>query len=180
MSEFRLVASFTDEERCVHSIERLREAGVRPRVFSPIPCRKIVEALYERPSYVRSWVLAGGIFGALSGFALTLGTSYEWNLNTGGKPIASIPPYLIIVFELMILCGGIAGVLGFLFTSRMPETDRLPGYNEHFSGDRFGLELICDETESARLETILKDSGADEITSEPVQSPELSPGHAAH
>ncbi len=168
MSEVRLVASFADEERCVHTIERLREAQVRPQVFSPIPSEKIIDALYERPSFVRSWVLAGGIFGALSGFALTLGTSYEWNLNAGGKPIASIPAYLIIVFELMILCGGIAGVAGFFFTSRMPVTEPLAGYNAHFSADRFGLVVSCDEAESARLEALLKEGGADEVTREPV------------
>lgn len=180
MSEVRLVASFADEEQCVHAIERLRAAGVRPHVFSPIPSEKIVEALYERPSAVRNFVLAGGIFGALSGFALTLGTSWEWNLNAGGRPIASVPPYLIIVFELMILCGGLAGVAGFFLTSQMPVTEPLAGYSPHFSGDRFGVVLISDEAESARLETLLKESGADEVTREPVLTAQPSPGHAAH
>jgi Alternative complex III, ActD subunit len=163
MSEVQMVASFADEEQCVHTIERLREAQVRPRVFSPIPSEKITEALYEGRSSVRNWVLSGGIFGALSGFALTLGTSYEWNLIAGGKPIASIPAYLIIVFELMILCGGIAGVMGFFFTSKMPVFEPLAGYNNHFSGDRFGLVVDCDEAESGRLETLLKEGGADEV-----------------
>ncbi|HTW87973.1 MAG TPA: DUF3341 domain-containing protein [Candidatus Binataceae bacterium] len=180
MSEVRVVASFTDEEQCVHALERLLADGVRPRVFSPIPSEKINHALYVKRSHVRGWVLTGGIFGALSGFAITLGTSYEWGLNAGGKPIASIPPYLIIVFELMILCGGIAGVLGFFSNARVPALDPIEGYSNHFSGDRFGIMVICDEAEGGKMETLLKESGAAEVTSETLYSAELSPGHAAH
>ncbi len=166
MSEVRLVASFADEEQCVHAIERLREARLRPQVFAPIPSEKINEALYEGRSRVRAWVLAGGIFGALSGFAITIGTSYEWNLNAGGKPIDSLPPYLIIVFELMILCGGIAGVLGFLFNAGVPALDPIAGYDTEFSGDRFGVTVSCAEADSARIEALLKEGGAEKVVRE--------------
>ena len=91
MSEVRLVASFADEERCVHTIERLREAHVRPRAFSPIPSEHINKAIYKRSSFVRWFVLLGGITGIITAFVMTIGTSLEWNLVTGGKPIASIP-----------------------------------------------------------------------------------------
>lgn len=168
MNEVRMVASFGNEAGCVHAIEGLRGAGHRPQVFSPIPSERINEALYEGRSRVRAWVLSGGIFGALSGFAITLGTSYEWNLNAGGKPIASIPPYLIIVFELMILCGGIAGLLGFFFYGRVPALDPIPGYNEQFSGDKFGVMVTCADTDSARVEALLKENGAEQVTSEPL------------
>ncbi len=168
MSDVRMVASFPDEEQCVHMIERLREARLRPKAFSPIPSEKIREALYEQPSRVRAWVLGGGIFGALSGFAITIGTSYEWNLNAGGKPIDSLPPYLIIVFELMILCGGLAGLLSFFFYSRLPVLDPTPGYSEHFSSNRFGVVVDCADTESSRIEALLREGGAEEITSEPL------------
>ncbi len=166
MSEVRIVASFADEERCVHAIERLREAKIRPQVFSPIPSEKINEALYEGRSRVRAWVLSGGIFGALSGLAITIGTSYEWNLNAGGKPIDSLPPYLIIVFELMILCGGIAGVLGFFYNAGVPVLEPVSGYETHFSGDRFGVMVSCEETESTRIEAILKEGGAEKVVRE--------------
>ena len=168
MSDVRIVASLGNEAHCVQAIEVLREAGYQPRVFSPIPSEKINEALYERPSRVRAWVLSGGIFGALSGFAITLGTSYEWNLNAGGRPIGSIPPYLIIVFELMILCGGIAGLLGFFYNGGIPALDPIAGYSERFSGDKFGMVGGCADTEASRVEALLRDNGAEQVTSEPL------------
>ncbi len=164
--EVRLIGSFPDDERCAHGIEKLKEAKARFYAYYPIPSEKIEEAIGLGKSPVRAWVLAGGIFGVLSAFALTIGTSLEWNLNAGGKPIASIPPYLIIVFELMILCGGLAGVLGFFFNSRMPVLDALPGYSPRFAGDRFGLVVPCSEADSAQLESLLREAGAEEVVRE--------------
>ncbi|MBF6568082.1 MAG: DUF3341 domain-containing protein [Candidatus Binataceae bacterium] len=175
MNELRLVASFDQEERCIEALKHLLELKIRPRVFSPIPCERIIDLLYEKRSRVRGWVLGGGIFGALSGFALTLGTSYEWSLRVGGKPIASIPAYLIIVFELMILCGGLAGVSGFFMNTRMPVIDPFPGYDGHFSGDHFGVVVVCEESATERLETLFKEAGADQVEREAIVAP---PQHA--
>jgi hypothetical protein len=175
MNEVRLIASFNNERSCVQALERLRDLKIRPRVFSPIPSEKIVDLLYVGRSRVRAWVLSGGIFGALSGFAITLGTSYEWNLIAGGKPIASIPAYLIIVFELMILCGGLAGVGGFFLNTRMPVFDPLPGYEGHFSGDHFGMVVVCEESATERLESLFKEAGADKVEREAIVLP---PHHA--
>ena len=167
MSDVQIVASLGNEEHCVQALEVLRESGYSPRAFSPIPSEKINEALYERRSPVRAWVLSGGIFGALSGFAITLGTSYEWNLNAGGRPIASIPPYLIIVFELMILCGGIAGLLGFFYNGGLPALDPIAGYSERFSADKFGIVVSCADTDAGRVEALLRENGAEQVNSEP-------------
>jgi hypothetical protein len=38
----------------------------------------------------------------------------------GNKPLVGIPPYTVIAFELMVLFGGLSGMLGLLWTSRMP------------------------------------------------------------
>lgn len=160
----RIIGSFGDEEQCLHAITRLHEAQVRDfRIFAPIPSEKINAALYPQRSRVRAWVLSGGIFGALSGFAITLGTSFEWGLNAGGKPVGNIPPYIIIAFELMILCGGIGGVLGFFFHGRMPVFEPLPGYRAPFAGDRFGIVIRCEESDRWRLESLLRDCGAEEV-----------------
>ena len=105
----------------------------------------------------------------LTAIALTVGTSWEWNLNTGGRPIASIPPYIIIMFELMILIGGLSGVTGFFLHSRLPAFESEGGYRSRFGADRFGLVVRCDDGDAARLESLLRDAGADEIVREAIQ-----------
>jgi hypothetical protein len=163
--DVEITASFSEEETCALAIENLRESGfLRIRFFSPIPCEKLLRVFDLDRSPVRAWVLAAGIIGALSGFALTIGTSLTWSHVVGGKPIISMPPYIIIAFELMILCGGVTAVIAVFALGRLPQFETLSGFSSRFSSDRFGVVVRCAESEAAHAESILKDSGADQIT----------------
>jgi Alternative complex III, ActD subunit len=174
MSDVIVVGTFVNEDECAEGITALHQAHVRDfRAYSPIPSEKIAEAASEARglgrSPVRIWVLIGGITGFLAGLALTVGTSWEWNLNTGGKPVASIPPYIIIMFELMILTGGLMGLLGFFLHSRLPAFESEIGFRSRFEADKFGVVVRCNESDASRLETLLRNSGAENVTREPVQ-----------
>jgi hypothetical protein len=78
------------------------------------------------------------------------------------------------MFELMILFGGISGVIGFFFHSRMPVFDPEPGYRSRFNADKFGLVVQCAENEVSRCESILRGAGAEDIQRE------AAPAAAAH
>jgi hypothetical protein len=159
----RLTGVFAAEEACARAIEQLRERPGELQAFSPFASERILEALRVRPSPARRWVLAGGITGCASGFALTIGLSAEYPHVTAGMPIVSIPPFVIIAFELTILFGALAGVLGFLVHGRFPQLAPVAGYDERFSADRFGLSLECAATERAALTRLLYDAGAVEV-----------------
>jgi Protein of unknown function (DUF3341) len=167
----QLVATFRSDEECAEAIEMLHHEQIRTfRAFSPIMSEPIIEASQAAheasKSYVRIWVLCGGITGVLTAIAVTIGTSWEWNLNAGGRPIASIPPYIIIMFELMILIGGLSGVTGFFFHSRMPVWEPDPAYRTRFGADRFGLVVRCEDEQAAKLDALLREAGAEEIVRE--------------
>ncbi len=162
-----IVGSFGDEHGCVLGIEKLRGVkSIAVRIFSPIPSHHIADAIGKPKSPVRAFVLTGGILGVLTALAITIGTSWEWNLVVGGKPIVSWPPFIIIIFELMVLFGGISAVLGFLFNARVPAFEIEKGYSSRFSEDRFGIIVRCAEGESARIESILREAGAEEVVRE--------------
>jgi len=162
-----IVGSFSDEQACARCIAMLRGLGpLAVRVFSPIPSHHIEHAIGKPKSTVRAFVLTGGILGILTALAITIGTSWEWNLVVGGKPIVSWPPFIVIIFELMILFGGISAVLSFLFNARVPAFEIEKGYSSRFSEDRFGIVVRCADGESARVESILKDAGAEEVVRE--------------
>ncbi len=167
MSTIAIISWFADDTRCAQAIEELRAAQVGDfNTFSPIPSHKIEHAIGRSKSPVRWLVLAGGISGVLSGLAITIGTTYEWRLNAGGKPLLSWPPFIIICFELMVLLGGIFGFFGVLTLSGVPTTAMAPGYDGRFGEDRFGIVVRCDEAEAARVESMLKESGAEEVVRE--------------
>jgi hypothetical protein len=67
------------------------------------------------------------------------------------------------MFELMVLFGGISAVLGFLLNAGVPAFEIDAGYSSRFSGDRFGVVVRCEEGDSTRIESILRDAGAEEV-----------------
>ncbi len=165
-AEVELVGAFPDEERLIHCVEQLQAAQTRFRVFSPIPSEHINRTIYKSSSFVRWYVLLGGITGIVTAFTLTTGTSLEWNLVTGGKAIASLPPYIIIAFELMVLFGGISALASWVLLANLPTFEPLSGYRSRFSSDEFGLVVRCAEGDAPRFESMLREAGAQEITRE--------------
>lgn len=167
MSTITLRGSFTDETQCARAVEDLRSARIGDfNTFSPFPSHKIEHAIGRSKSPVRWVVLVGAIAGVLTGLAVTIGTTYEWRLNSGGKPLVSWPPFIVICFELMVLLGGIFGFFGMLGLAGVPTTESVPGYEGRFGEDRFGVVVRCDEAEAARVESMLKESGAEEVVRE--------------
>ena len=165
-----IISSFADEAQTAHAIEKLRTAEIKSfTAFSPIPSHKIEHAIGRKKSPVRWIVLFGGISGVITGLAITIGTTYEWGLNAGGKPLLSWPPFIVICFELMVLLGGIFGFLGVLGLARVPTTESEPGYDGRFGEDRFGLAVRCDETLAAQIESMMRELGADEIVREGIE-----------
>jgi molybdopterin-containing oxidoreductase family membrane subunit len=105
----------------------------------------------------------GALTGTASGFALTIWTALKWNLITGGKPVVSIPPFVVIAFELTILLGGLCTLLGLFVTAQLPSLRMSPRYDPRFSADRFGVEVTCDAAERRVVEDVLRSAGAEEV-----------------
>ena len=82
---------------------------------------------------------------------------------TGGKPIVSIPPFMIIAFELTILFGALSGVAGFLVLRPVSAARPVSGYSARFSNDRFGVVIGCAPRDQARSGSkVLQDAGAED------------------
>jgi hypothetical protein len=178
-TQIQVIASFVEEELCEHAVVALRNAGIETfRVFAPFPIEAIQKKLGRGTSTVRAFVLLGGITGVLSGFAITAGTSMEWNLVTGGKPVVSLPPFIIIMFELMVLFGGLSALLSFFYKSGVPVLDPIPGYHERFHSDRFGIVVDCDNGDQervAKIESILHEAGAEGVVRDTTPGETVNP-----
>jgi len=159
---------FAHVDTTVHALEDLKAKGYHDlTVYTPVPVHEIEEVLErDRPvSRVRLFTLIGGLTGTVSGFFLTIWSAMKWGLVTGGKPIASIPPFVVIAFELTILFGGIATVLGMVILGRLPRLRPSPTFDPRFTNDRFGVAVHCAPERGASVREILRSSGAEEIRS---------------
>jgi len=156
----RLLAEYDSVAALASAYRAASAAGLEvEETYAPVPW----EVPDRPPSPVRRWVLVGGITGGLSGLALTIGTALRLPLIVGGKPIVSLPPFLVIAFELTILLGALGGVAGFLWAAGLPCRRAPSGYAPPFAVDRFGLVLRFPAGMAERAGDMLRQSGADNI-----------------
>lgn len=163
MSETRddgVLGVFAEVDAAVEAIQKLRSAGLRRIVtFSPMPSHDLEHALHPPQSPVRMFTLIGGLTGAAVGFALPTWTSLDWPLVTGGKPIISIPPMVIIAFELAILFGALSTVAGLFINARLPRARAKVIYDPSFSAGNFGV-FVASNGKTQQARDILQAAGA--------------------
>jgi Alternative complex III, ActD subunit len=114
---------FQDREEFLSALRDLAREGVpqdRIRVETPYYVHEVDEILPPKPAKVKNFALLGAASGTSFGFAFTILTSLSWPLVVGGKPIVSIPPFIIIAFALTILFGALSTFFGFLVLARLP------------------------------------------------------------
>lgn len=125
---------YKEKERFLESLRELVRDGVpreRIRVITPFGVPEVEKILPGKRSNVRFFALLGAASGTVTGFAFTILTSLSWPLIVGGKPIVSLPPFLIIAFALTILFGALSTFLGFLLLSRLPSPSGIRSEEEY-------------------------------------------------
>lgn len=125
---------FEGKEKFLERLRGLVQEGVpveRIRVITPFGVPEVEEILPGVRSKVRFFALVGAASGTVTGFAFTILTSLSWPLIVGGKPIVSIPPFIIIAFALTILFGALSAFAGFLLLSRLPSLRGIRSGEEH-------------------------------------------------
>lgn len=159
-----VVGVFATLDGTLLALRELKARGYADlRVYSPVPHHELEDVLEKRESPVRMFTLIGGLTGCTLGFAYAIATSLDWPLVTGGKPIVSLPPFVVIGFELTILIGALSTVAGMFLNARLPKLGRSPGYDPRFSNDRFGVVAFGGPQQLAQAESILTAAGADEV-----------------
>jgi Alternative complex III, ActD subunit len=153
---------FADLGRGAQAIRALRAAGHRDiRMASPAPFPELVEALGRPRSRLDSVTLSGALVGTAAGFALCIGTSIAWPLVTGGKPIVSVPPFVIIAFEVSVLIGAAVNLVALAVTAGRGRGRRPVPFDPRFSADRIGVFVVGGNLLEA--EAILEKNGAEEV-----------------
>jgi Protein of unknown function (DUF3341) len=166
MATASVLGVFAHVDTTLQAIRDLRAKGFGDlTVYTPVPIEEIEEEVEKvRPvSTVRLFTLVGGLSGTATGFFLTIWTSLKWELLTGGKAVVSIPPFVIIAFELTILLGGLASALAILVLGRLPKLKPSATYDPRFTLDRFGIAVACPGDQVESVGSLLTGAGAEEI-----------------
>lgn len=160
-----LVGVFDLPGDVVAAVTKLKKRGFDDlETYSPAPFPEIDDAVDPKPSLVRLFTLIGGLAGVVTGFWLQIWMSLDWPIKIAGKPFASIPPYVIIGFELTILFGGLLTFLGLLLVGGLfPRFTMDEAYSPRFSAEEFGLVVNCGERDVAEVDALLRAQSAKEV-----------------
>jgi len=157
-----VLAAFRHVDDATHAIRTLKEMGYRDfTVFTPVPNTEIALAVGHRISPVRAWTLIGGLTGLGLGLLMTVWMSLDYPLLVGGKPLASVIPYIVIMFELTILCGAGATILGLVI--HIVRNRRAAAFDPRFTDDHIGIFVPCGTERRDAVQQLLHGSGAEEV-----------------
>ena len=168
-----VVGLFGDPESALAAAGSIQTANLgTPELMSPVPMEGVEEVLGEKKSVIKRFSLFGAIFGGVSVFLLAAITAVLYAHPTGGRPIITFPPYLIITYELTILFGIVFTVIGFFVSARLPnglwtawwKQDENRPYVPEAAVDKFAVSVSCASNENVQqAETILRTAGAEEV-----------------
>lgn len=106
--------------------------------------------------------LIGAACGFIIGLVLTAGTQLAYPLVTGGKPILSVPPMAIIMYEGTMLGAIIFTVIGIIIESRLPRIF-MGAYDTRVTEGYIGITVTTDAERIGAAEDILKSAGAEDV-----------------
>lgn len=159
-----VLASFSYIDSAVDAIKAVKAEGRKDlTVYSAAPNHELEVALGHTVSPVRLFTLVGGVTGVIAGLAMTYWMSLDWPINVGGKPIATVPPYVVFMFELMVLAGALSTVAGVVILSAALRKKGAM-YDARFTDDRIGLFVPCRPEEVPAVEGMLRKLGAEEVS----------------
>jgi hypothetical protein len=120
---YGLLAEFAQPENLLAAATAAHAAGYRRMdAYTPFPVHGLSEAIGLRQTRLPTIVLIGGILGACIGFGMQYW--YETThspMNIGGRPHNSWPSFIVITFEMTILCAALSCVLGMLALNGLPQ-----------------------------------------------------------
>jgi hypothetical protein len=163
-----LVGVFDDEDVVISAVHTLRSKGVKiHEVFTPFPVHGLEEAL----GYKRTRLPVAAFFFGLTGTYLALlmqfwMLGYDWPMIIGGKPHASLPPFVPVTFELTVLLSALGMVACFFIVSDMKPYGKPRHFDVRSTDDKLVMAIDLDVNKAQdrnAITQLLKEAGASEV-----------------
>ncbi len=121
MSKSIIVCLFGDEQDILNATRSARQSGYPILdVYTPFALHGMDEAMGLKPSRLPIVCFLFGLLGAAAKLYFQYWASAaSWAIDVGGKPWNSLPAFVPITFEIMVLIGGLGTVATFLIRSRL-------------------------------------------------------------
>lgn len=123
MSASTLLASFAFSRRAATAVAELRDARhIVKEAYCPLSSEELRAAIGQRPSRIRQVMFLAAVIGAVTGFGMQYWSAvFDYPINSGGRPLASWPAFLLVTFELSVLFAALAGFTAFFVEARLTQ-----------------------------------------------------------
>jgi len=163
-----ILGIYENEDTLVAALERLKMERIEiGEVFMPYPVDKVFEILGKKtrfPIATFFFALLGLVF---SYWYMYWSTVVDYPLSYGGKPIHSIPSFILVGFVSMISLGVLLTVIAFLVRSRLYPGKRQVCPDPRIMDNAFVIYIKKKEgmsdTELQEIHSLLKENGAIEV-----------------
>jgi hypothetical protein len=143
MSRRVFIGVFENEEDTMSAVSASRAKGLTVvDVFAPYAIHEMDKAMGLEPSKLPWVCLALGLAGAtLKVWFEFWTTAVDWPLNVGGKPWNSLPAFVPVTFEVMVLFAGVSTVIALFIAAQLWPWKRPSLPVPRVTDDRFAVVL---------------------------------------
>ena len=143
MSRRVLVATFEREEDILAVTRAVRRRNLSiVDVYAPYAVHGLDKAIGLPPSRLPWVCFLLGLVGAAAKVGFEYWASWiDWPINVGGKPWESLPAFVPLTFEIMVLFAGLSTVFAFLVLSRLWPGRKATPPTLRTTNDQFALVL---------------------------------------
>jgi hypothetical protein len=140
-----VLATFAQEEDLRAAVRTSRHHGwAIADIYSPYALHGLEEVLgWPRSRLPVACFLCGAAGAALALWFQFWTSAWDWPLNVGGRPWNSLPAFVPVIFESMVLLGGFGLVFAWLFRCRLYPGKKATVPTAGLTDDRFALVLCA-------------------------------------
>jgi Alternative complex III, ActD subunit len=133
---YGLMAEFDSAQAIVEAASKVVASGYsKVEAYTPFPIEELNDVIHKRRTNLSKMVLAGGLTGMATGFALQYWASViAYPLNIGGRPLATWTAFVVPSYELTILFSALTAAIGMFALNGLPQP-----YHPVFNVERFSL-----------------------------------------
>src|SRR5262245_5240401 len=111
-----VMAEFENADALVEAARKTMAQGfTRVEAYSAVPIDDLNTIIHKTRTVLPKLILAGGLTGMATGFALQYWASVlEFTMNIGGRPMASWTTFIVPSYELTILFSALTAAIGMI------------------------------------------------------------------
>jgi hypothetical protein len=133
---YGVMAEFDTGQALVDASRRAVAQGfTKIEAYTPVPIEELNDIIHKKRTILPRLVLAGGLTGMATGFALQYWASViEFPMNVGGRPQASWTTFIVPSYELTILFASLTAMIAMIVSCGLPQP-----YHPVFNVERFSM-----------------------------------------